>query len=428
MSFESSRPCQHKSPYHEHYEWDSVNQFLEDLSGVRDGLHSIQLGQGQHLDVLLRDAPLDPVSRVASVFFNGAVTQRATKTPPFLSGAGMSKKLGLPLISFADPTLTLSQDLGLAWYLGARGVDVQGAITRILRAAIDFSGNDLWLVGGSGGGFAALQATQRVGSGCHALVWNPQTDVLEYSPRLVKQFLETTYVSLRGRLNGPDWKDRARQVLAEDCVQWDLKTTYERGFNYDSVLLIQNWNDWHTRSHAVPWLKSVPGVRELWPGVYGTDSSHVLWFTEAGDGHAPPAAESVQRMLEHVAHFGMSPLDLVKWSQRTGLFPTEHQQEYVSDLRGQREVLENAIQFVYLKGERIIPTFKDLNVDFGGVRFRYEALHRGQIVETKLARSGSAYVAEQPNRPWDYVRVTVLDGFDHELFEANFVNQSLENQ
>lgn len=428
MSFESSRPCQHESPYHEHHEWGSVDQFLEDLSVARDGLHSIQLGHGQHLDVLLRDAPLDPVSRVSSVFFNGAVTQRATKTPPFLSGAGMSKKLGLPLISFADPTLTLSQDLGLAWYLGARGVDVQGAIARILRAAVDFSGNDLWLVGGSGGGFAALQAAQRVGSGCHVLVWNPQTDVLEYSPRLVKQFLETTYVSLRGQLNGSDWKERARGVLTEDGVQWDLKSTYERGIFYDGFLLIQNWNDWHTRSHAVPWLKAVPGVSELWPGVYGTDSDHVLWFTEAGDGHAPPPAESVQRMLDHVAHFGLSPLDVVKWNQRSGLFPTEHQQEYVSDLRGQRQALEHAIQFVYLKGERIIPTLKDLSVDFGGVRFRYELVHRGQIVETKHARSGSAYVAEQPNRQWDYVKVTVLDGFDHELFETNFVNQSLENQ
>lgn len=428
MSFEPSRPCQHESPYHEHHEWGSVDQFLEDLSTIRDGLHSIQLGHGQHLDVLLRDAPLDPVSRVSSVFLNGAVTQRATKTPPFLSGAGMSKKLGLPLISFADPTLTLTQDLGLAWYLGARGVDVQGAIARILRAAIDYSGNDLWLVGGSGGGFAALQVAQRVGSGCHALVWNPQTDVLEYSPRLVKQFLESVYMSLRGQLNCPDWKDRARKVLAEDGVQWDLKSSYDRGILYDGLLLIQNWNDWHTRSHAVPWLKSVPGVHELWPGVYGTDSDHVLWFTEAGDGHTPPPAESVQRMLDHLAHFGISPLEVVKWGQRTELFPSAHQQEYVSDLRGQRALLEQAIQFVYLKGERIIPTLKDLNMEYGGVRFRYELVHGGQTVETKIARSGSAYVAEQPGRPWDYVKVTVLDGFNNELIETNFVNQSLENQ
>lgn len=92
MSFESSRPCQHVSSYHEHHEWASTDQFLEDLSAIRDGLHSIQLGQGQHLDILLRDAPLDPASKVSSVFFNGAVTQRATKTPPFLSGAGISKR------------------------------------------------------------------------------------------------------------------------------------------------------------------------------------------------------------------------------------------------------------------------------------------------------------------------------------------------
>lgn len=273
-----------------------------------------------------------------------------------------------------------------------------------------------------------MQAAQSVGPGCHALVWNPQTDVLEYSPRLIKQFLETTYASLRGQLNGPEWKERAREVLAEDCVQWDLKTTYERGFNYDGLLLIQNWNDWHTRIHAVPWLKSVPGVHEMWPGVYGTDSDHVLWLAEAGDGHVPPPADSLQRMLDHLAHYGLPPLDVIKWSQRTELFPAEHRQEYLSDLRGQREILENAIQFVYLEGQRIVPTLEGLNADIGGVRFRYDVLHRGKIVATKVARSGSAYVAEQSDRPWDYVRVTVLDGFDHELFETNFVNQSMENQ
>ncbi|GGG64049.1 hypothetical protein GCM10011374_29490 [Kocuria dechangensis] len=415
-------PCQHESPHLRHFEWESVEAFVDAGRAVEDGLHTIHLPAGPHLDIMLKGRPLDPVHGTACVFFNGAVGNRAKKTAPFLSGAGVSKAVDVPLISVADPSLRLNSELGLAWYMGSEGANAQRPISALLRHMAEVSGNHLVLVGGSGGGFAALHQAQLLGELASALVWNPQTDVLEYSPRLVKLYLEAAFPTLTGRLGGTDWKDLARERMDANGMQSELGSTFADGFRMRRLIWLQNWNDWHTRSHMIPLLNAMSSTREMWPGMIGSDDEHVIWMTEAGEGHAPPPAEAVQTLLADMVRSDSSSLSTAKWAAAQAIFPREFEKQYVRDLRPFRSPLQTAVEFVFVNGQKLTPKAAKLDSKFGGLRFKYELVGTTAARETKYGGLGSTYVVPD-EADWDYLIVSALDGFDHELFSARFLNQ-----
>ena len=425
MSYSAPQPCRHESRFFTHHEWVDVEAFIRGLDDIPDGIHSIGLGSGYHLDIMLKDRPLDPAHGTAAVFFSGAVSKRPEKTPPFLSGANVAKGVRIPLISIADPTLTADEDLGLGWYVGPRGVDVHGAIRRAVRAMLDVSGNEFWLVGGSGGGFAALRTAQAVGSGCNALVWNPQTSILDYYANSVKKFLAAAYPEVSYQLDDTHWKEAAAKALREDGVVHSLPEYCGDGLRFDRLIYLQNWDDWHARNHAVPFFRAT-GMRQLQPGVFGTDDSHLIWITEVGKGHAPPAPETVQQLLTSAAYDIRQPRAVVDWHLMSGTFPAQRTSEYLMDLREVAGAVEQAIKFTYTDGHKITPASAVLGKTFGGLRFRYELVHGSQTFQTKLAPLASTYVVPSDGQAWDHVRVVVLDGFDHALFETVFLNQSLE--
>lgn len=424
MSYNDPQPCRHESRFFTHHEWADVEAFIRSLEDLPDGIHSIGLGSGYHLDIMLKDRPLDPAHGTAAVFFSGAVSQRAEKMPPFLSGANVAKGVRIPLISIADPTLTADQDLGLGWYVGPRGVDVHGAISRALRAMLDVSGNEFWLVGGSGGGFAALRTAQEVGSGCSALVWNPQTSILEYYENPVKKFLSAAYPEISAQLDGPRWKHEAARALRQDGVVHSLPECCRDGLGFDRLIYLQNWNDWHARNHAVPFFRAT-GMRQLQPGVFGTDDNHLIWITELGKGHTPPPPATVQQLLTSAAYDIRQPRAVVDWHLMSGTFPAHRTSEYLMDLREVKGAVERAITFTYTDGQKITPESSTLDKTFGGLRFRYELVNGGQVLQTKFAPMASTYVVPTEGQVWDHVRVVALDGFNHALFETVFLNQSM---
>ena len=271
----NTRPAIDYTPWHDTVTaWDSPAAFAA-AGGWVDGVHTINLGDGPALDLLIVGQPFD--MPVIPVFFNGAVTARGEKTGPFFSGSRLAAKAGFGFIAISDPSLGLHQSLGLAWYAGNRYSNVQDQITETLAGIAAQSGRELLLIGGSGGGFASLYYGGRLNDVASAMVWNPQTEIRRYNKWYVDNYMQHAW--------------------GEECAAG----TSVVGSLPKRVLYWQNANDWHVAGHAQPYMAAA-GFNHQGRGVYESGPDKVVCFAAYGEGHAglpeKPMITAIRRLLD----------------------------------------------------------------------------------------------------------------------------------
>lgn len=134
----------------------------------------------------IRESPL------LTVIYQGAL-ERDKHRIPFFHRLASRKRSPESFIVFADPTLELAPDLGLAWYIGAADHDPIEACLSIVKRAQDEAGAQaVAFAGASGGGFAALQQSAEY-PGSVAVAFNAQTDVYKYYPGHRKRLLAAAF-------------------------------------------------------------------------------------------------------------------------------------------------------------------------------------------------------------------------------------------
>lgn len=213
---------------------------------------------------------------------------------PLFSGVGIAKKLDVPVISVSDPTLGFSHQLTLGWYVGHLGFqDLPIHIAELLDAFAESTGARLILFGGSGGGFASLLILSLLKtSNASAFVWNPQTSISKYSPPAVNNFLETAFPNTS---SPGDLRDRLDSTgVLHDLTSHDSLLTSTR-----NILYLQNKSDWHTKSHAAPFLAKFES-REKRSAEVVVSENLAYWEGNWGDGHASPPEHVIQLALEQL--------------------------------------------------------------------------------------------------------------------------------
>ncbi|MEC5178786.1 DUF6270 domain-containing protein [Arthrobacter sp. CG_A4] len=280
-----------KQPVHN---WESVGTFSEQ-SGWEDGIHVVELSNGNHLDVLMQSDPLSRGERdCVAVFFSGALTNRAGKLGPYFSGARVAQALGIPFIAFSDPALNLNGDLPLGWYAGSQKDQLQNSITEILKRFTEKSGRQLLLIGGSGGGFASLMFAHKVGAQASAFVWNPQTSILEYEPTAVMKYLDTAIPDHAIRDSRALWKEEANAALEESSIEQKLQLS-----NAGRVFYLQNSTDWHVTKHLLPYM-SENEYSHKGNGFYSNEKNHAVVISEYGNGHAAPPVDVIHAVIQRM--------------------------------------------------------------------------------------------------------------------------------
>lgn len=303
--------------------WESLSAFLA-ASSHETGLHSVAFPDGT-LDVSFYGRPLGgDRPGMVPVIFSGATKERAGALGPYFSGQGISTELGTPSISIADATISDHGDLKLAWYAGCSRFHAERALHAFLAGIVERYDVDLLLIGGSGGGFAALSAARAIGDRARVLSWNPQTDLLAYEVTAVTDYLHDAFPeSLIGRLDPADPQDR--EVIRAYFEGRGITTLLGGTDDRSAVLMLQNTGDWHLEQHATPY--ATRRGMTVHQGVL-TDGTGVVGIGDWGGGHsAPPrdvtllatrtllAGASPQAAFEAVArtfpeHFGttLAPL------------------------------------------------------------------------------------------------------------------------
>ncbi|MCK0116293.1 hypothetical protein MWU57_04535 [Isoptericola sp. S6320L] len=209
---------------------------------------------------------------------------RPTDTYPRFDRIGSSTGTGDSFVSFADPTLALSPELRLGWYLGASGWDPIHSMVSVVQRALEVSGaKSLIFVGGSGGGFAALRTALHF-KDARVFCFNPQIDVSAYHPRAVENYVRIAHGG------------NAENAFEADPARTDMVHAYRDANSRPKVFYSQNISDaFHIRNHYLPFKRSMSVI-----GADGTSADGQIRFhlyDSERDGHAAPAPREFRSLF-----------------------------------------------------------------------------------------------------------------------------------
>lgn len=290
---------------HPETRWRNVAEFLS-AESHEDGIHVIGGGPVRQLELMIGGDPFSMAEGPVTVIFSGAVTQRRTKVPPFFSGSGLAAVIGHPYIAISDPALELSSSMAIAWYIGTSIHDTARGLAKLLTPLSRRLGRDLWLVGGSAGGFAALNIAHLLPGGPSVFTWNPQTDILDYSRNFVTDYVSQAFPVPRASLRGDDYKEVARFALRYFGRRFTVLEDFPSQ-GPGRLVYLQNASDTHLRDHCVPYLRA-QGFVEHSPGIWWRDPEHVVWIAGFADGHTPLSRE---RLISLLTRFTTTRFDVL---------------------------------------------------------------------------------------------------------------------
>lgn len=174
------------------------------------------------------------------VTFHGAVNRTQRAIPVFdMGGVG---HLPFTTVAISDPTLSLNDELINAWYLGGRDLPVQAAIRTLIRDLGSWSGGQrVVMLGGSGGGFAALLYSGQ-SPGSIAIAINPQTNAVAARGAQWRRYVTAC------------WQDRYPVELLGEV---NLASMYALGTRNLAIYLQNSTDRFHMVNHLAPFLSSV---------------------------------------------------------------------------------------------------------------------------------------------------------------------------
>ncbi|MFN3313503.1 MAG: hypothetical protein ACK46Q_08560 [Hyphomonas sp.] len=266
---------------------------VKQISAPSDGVYRIGT-VGRKLDVLLENFDGKNSITRCLVVFSGAVHKRESKMGPFFSGRKLSGKVSIPTICISDPTLELDDQLSIGWYAGYRGrTDIRSEVASVLNDFGERFGCEFMIIGGSAGGFAALNISPLINAKCCILAFNPQTDISRYWPSHVSRYLSVAS-GLRVEIASPR---EAAAIFGDleikpDLSYEDLEATEHR------ILYVQNAHDNHVSKHLKPFIRNGHFSETNKNTFISARGGINVWIGDWGDGHAPLPGEDVIALVE----------------------------------------------------------------------------------------------------------------------------------
>lgn len=200
-------------------------------------------------------------------------------TLPYFTGLQVTAGLKATQLCVSDPSLGLSSELKLAWFVGSEGMNFQ----RVWRSVLDHLKTSLSPsrevhFGSSGGGFAALYFAH--GSEDRmAVAVNPQTSIAAYLAGPQRNFTRICF--------GAQTDEQHSDTLLHRATT-DLVELYRKPAG-NTVVFVQNVQDPHMESHVLPFVTTSHPTNTLYANFHA-------W----GPGHVPPPADFLKAVLRRL--------------------------------------------------------------------------------------------------------------------------------
>lgn len=211
-------------------EWNSSSWSIE------NGDNSIDI------DINLKNTE----SKVLIVTLNGAKKQEDYfKNGPFFLGKGVAKDIKANFLFISDPTFTKDLNIHLGWYLGTKNNPTQDKIADLINIITNkLKFEKVIFFSGSGGGFASLILSKKIKTPNLSIIWNPQTNILNYNKDIVETLAKRAF-------------DSEIEELPK-FIETNLNNLFQN--NNNKIFYLQNLKDHHVRKHLNPFL-SVHGLK-----------------------------------------------------------------------------------------------------------------------------------------------------------------------
>lgn len=225
------------------------------------------------------------------VVFTGAIGRDKVSIPKF-NRVSTSVQSEDAFLAFSDPALALDPNLGLAWYVGNEECDPAADIIRVIeRVAHAVGATNIVLVGGSGGGFAALRIGALI-KNAGVYVFSPQTKLSEYHPPHVRSMLQACFPSV-----GQDIDLFARKHPLRN----DIARLYATSESTSPIYYFQNINDrGHVKSHFEPFIAEMQALEEVGARERGRFRPVLV---DSIEGHGEPTATEFVEHLDLAKSF-----------------------------------------------------------------------------------------------------------------------------
>ncbi|TFL15973.1 hypothetical protein [Jannaschia formosa] len=188
-------------------------------------------------------------------------------------------------ISLADPTLSLSRDIGIGWFIGDRKrhfLRETAEFLDILISHLEIKRSSTLFFGSSAGGFSSL-GLATILRGTKAFAVNPQTNVLKFHSITE---LYRTFTACFGTANSTIGIKSAYSERV-DLIELIMREDYIPQF-----LIWQNtFDSYHYKDHLIPFLSNLPGSGF-------SSSGHVALAAHEDLGHNPPGLSALRKYFE----------------------------------------------------------------------------------------------------------------------------------
>lgn len=250
-----------------YYEWKSIEAI--NLSNWRRPKSFTVWNSGLPIDCRLDSFESSPLV----VILNGASSRKVRL--PWFAGKQVTQDLSCSVLAVSDPTLYLDPSLNLGWYAGNHlQPDLVKQLARLIEKVSDsLDSTRIILLGGSGGGFAALSLSTILRD-CDVIAFNPQTCITRYHANHIN-----SYINLA-------WNGSKESML--NNTRFDLVKVFKEEKPNANVFYIQNTSDdFHLQGHLKPFLSVNP-------------KTAFFLLNDWGDGHTPPPKSIIHDILRAV--------------------------------------------------------------------------------------------------------------------------------
>lgn len=208
--------------------------------------------------------------------------------------------------------MSFSNDINLAWYGGNQSYPL---FQQDIADFLDYLSESfkLIMVGGSGGGFAALAISSLMKRQADILVFNPQTSISEYGEKHVLKYLETAFPEAFNESFLSDSKVTKkldpylfREFLETTKIVHDVTNVK---YKNKRIIYLQNRSDHHLKKHAWPFFKFRFMLDEIKNIKTSESDEHcVLHLGDWGAGHVAPPVALIDKCTNFLASGVKLPL------------------------------------------------------------------------------------------------------------------------
>lgn len=359
-----------------------------------------------------------PMHEAITVMFHGDLSTRSAMIAPFFAGRGVQTAVNKgPIICFSDPIVEMDSECTLAWFAGSAALDVPNIIAAVIDSLTLTDPRSVWLVGGSGGGFAALNIGHRTRRPVSVAVWNPQSAVARYIPERVLPYLRSAFPDLQTTNGERALEDTCKYISRAARRDFALEQIIEHGRAPERILVLQNYNDWHIIPHTAPLIDAL-GLQQRHPGFFADASgTRVAWFTELGHGHAPPETDRLVKLLTALYSSPDHNLEkVISYLDSAELFPAARWRFRPLDLRLDGREVVRLLKLTLEENLAVVDS--DFVVEEQHrLTYRFSLLRQGAVFSQSAWHSRMDWPMFGDNSPraGDVVAVDIRDGFGHAL-------------